>query len=180
MAANPQLANVFEQMHKIIEDRENGVRTSDNVIVFDHRLHQFSIGYQCPITIDQVTVTSIDHALQYCKALAFNDQLAMKQIASADSGKSASLVPIRRFNINVWRKYEYKSMQTVIAAKMQQNPTIKQALKMTGTKRLIYASKQDSYFSCGLHLTDDNVLYPQFWTGQNQLGKILEHNRMLS
>jgi ribA/ribD-fused uncharacterized protein len=177
MSVNKNFANVFENMQQIVEDRQNGIRMTDSVIIFDDKLNQLSVGYQCDVELEGVTFTSADHALQYLRAMAFQDQAAMRQIAFAATAKQAKTVPINRFNNNTWRKFEYRSMQVVIGAKVQQNKVVREHLKMTGQKRLVYASKQDMYFGCGLNMTDDNVLYPQFWSGQNQLGRILEQLR---
>lgn len=177
MQANKQLANVFEQMQKIVEDREHGIRMTDNIIIFDDRLHPLSLGYHSDITLEGETLPTAEHAQQYLRAMAFQDSGAMVSIANSPSVKQAKSVPIAKFNLNVWRKYEYRSMQAVIGAKVKQSKLVREALKMTGTKRLVYASKHDTYFGCGLNLTDDNILYPQFWPGQNQLGLILEQYR---
>lgn len=177
MSANQQLANVFENMQRIVEDRQNGVRMTDNVLVFDDKLNPLSIGYQCNIELEGNQFSSVDHAMQFVRAMAFQDQSAMKQIASVATAKQAKAVMVNRFNNNIWRKYEYRAMQTVIGAKVKQNSAVRSHLKMTGTKKLVYASKHDTYFGCGLTMTDDNILYPQFWSGQNQLGHILEQYR---
>jgi ribA/ribD-fused uncharacterized protein len=177
MSVNKNFANVFENMQQIVEDRQNGIRMTDSVIIFDDKLNPLSVGYQCDVELEGTVFTSADHALQYLRAMAFQDQAAMRQIAFAASAKQAKSIPIYRFNNNTWRKFEYRSMQVVIGAKVKQNKTVREHLKMTGTKKLVYASKHDVYFGCGLNMTDDNVLYPQFWSGQNQLGNILEQYR---
>lgn len=177
MSVNKNLANVFENMQQIVEDRQNGVRMTDSVIVFDDRLNPLSVGYLCDIELDGARFTSADHALQYLRAMAFQDKAAMSQIANVATAKQARAVQVYRFNNNTWRKLEHRSMQAVVGAKVHQNKAVREHLKMTGTKRLIYASKHDTYFGCGLSMTDDNILYPQFWAGQNELGRILEQHR---
>jgi len=177
MSVNKNFANVFENMQQIVEDRQNGVRMTDSVIIFDDKFNPLSVGYQCDIVLEGVMFASADHALQYLRAMAFQDQAAMRQIASAATAKQAKTVLINRFSNNTWRKFEHRSMQVVIGAKVKQNKTAREHLKMTGTKKLVYASKHDTYFGCGLAMNDDNVLYPQFWAGQNQLGHILEQYR---
>jgi len=177
MSVNPNLSNVFENMQKIVEDRANGIRMTDSVIVFDDHLNPLSVGYVCDVELEGVTFSSADHALQYLRAMAFQDRGAMAQIARSPTAKSARTVQINRFNNNIWRRFEHQSMQVVNGAKIKQNKIVRDALKMTGTKRLVYASKADTYFGCGLNMTDDKILYPQFWSGQNKLGQILEQYR---
>lgn len=177
MSVNQNFANVFENMQKIVEDRQNGVRMTDSIIVFDDHLHPLSVGYLCDVELEGITFSSADHAIQYLRAMAFQDRGAMAQIARSPSAKSARAVQINRFNNNTWRRYELQSMQLVTGAKIKQNKSVREALKMTGSKRLVYASKHDAYFGCGLNMTDDNILYPQFWLGQNKLGQILEQCR---
>jgi ribA/ribD-fused uncharacterized protein len=150
---------------------------TDSVIVFDDHLNPLSIGYSCCVELEGITFSSADHALQYLRAMAFQDRGAMAQIAHAPSAKSARAVQIARFNNNAWRRYEHQSMQLVTSVKIKQNKVVREALKMTGSKRLVYASKHDIYFGCGLNMLDDNILYPQFWLGQNKLGQILEQCR---
>jgi ribA/ribD-fused uncharacterized protein len=177
MTVNQNFANVFENMQKIVEDRQNGIRMTDSVIVFDDHLNPLSIGYLCGVELEGIVFSSADHALQYLRAMAFQDRSAMAQIARAPSAKSARVVQINRFNVNAWRRFELQSMQLVTGAKIKQNKIVREALKMTGFKRLVFASKQDVYFGCGLSMVDDNILYPQFWPGQNKLGQILEQYR---
>ena len=177
MLINKNPSNVFENMQKIVEDRQNGIRMTDNIIVFDDHLNPLSVGYICDIELEGITFSSADHALQYLRAMAFQDRGAMAQIARVASAKQARLVNITRFSGNVWRKYEHQSMQIVTSAKLRQDKTTRDSLKMTGSKKLVYASKHDVYFGCGLNLTDDNIIYPQFWPGQNKLGQILEQQR---
>lgn len=164
-------------MQQIVADRENGICMSDGIVAFDDRLNPLSVGYLCEVTLDTSSFSSAEHALWYLRALACNDQHAMRKISSVNSARQASLVPIAQYKSNVWRNYEYKAMQIVTGAKVRQHKFVREALKLTGYKRLVYASPQDRYFSCGLNLTDPNVMYPQFWLGQNQLGSILEQYR---
>ena len=177
MSINKNLSNVFEQMQQIVEDRQNGMRTTDSVIAFDDKLNPLSIGYLCDIEIEGARLSSADHALQYLRAMAFQDTGAMTEIARVATAKQARAVTVNRFTNNVWRKFERRCMQVAVGAKVKQNSTIREYLKMSGTKKLVYASKHDTYFGCGLNMTDDNILYPQFWSGQNQLGLILEQFR---
>lgn len=177
MSVNQNFANVFENMQKIVEDRQNGIRMTDSVIVFDDHLNPLSVGYLCDVELEGITFSSADHAIQYLRAMAFQDRGAMAQIARSPSAKSARAVQITRFNNNTWRRFEHQSMQLVTGAKIKQNKSVREALKMTGAKRLVYASKHDVYFGCGLNMVDDNILYPQFWSGQNKLGQILEQYR---
>jgi ribA/ribD-fused uncharacterized protein len=177
MSVNKNLSNVFEQMYQIVEDRQNGVRMTDSVVVFDDHLHPLSVGYQCNIRLESIDFPSADHAQLYLRAMAFQDRTAMSQIARANTIQQARAVTIQRFSNNLWRKFEHRSMLVVNSAKIQQNESIRSTLKMTGSKRLVYASKRDTYFGCGLNMNDDNILYPQFWLGQNQLGHILDQVR---
>lgn len=174
---NKNLANVLETMHKVVLDRENGLVVGDSLVAFEERVSPLSLSYSELIKFQNKTFSSGAHLLLYFKALGSNDVSAAEKISSTLSVKDAARVEIKRFNANDWKRVEYKAVETICAVRLQQSPVMKSLLKSTGTKRLVYASKYDTFFGCGLHITDDNIFFPQFWKGANTLGKIMEKYR---
>jgi ribA/ribD-fused uncharacterized protein len=173
---NKQLANAFERMQSAVQDREKGQRTADNMIIFEDRINPLSLGYPTMILFEGKVFHSAEHLILYFKAKAFDDSDACEKIAKTGV-KEARSTPIHRYNPNHWKKFEHRSVDIANQIKVKQCEEMRTALKQSGTKRIVYAAKHDQYFGCGLTINDDNVLFPQYWKGQNALGKILENIR---
>jgi ribA/ribD-fused uncharacterized protein len=170
---NIQLANAFERMSSAVEDRAAGRRTVDNMVVFEERTSPLSLTFPTMIDYEGMTFHSADHLLNYFKAKSAGDEEAAAKIGRG-SAKDSRSIPINRFNANHWKKIEHAAVNAVCAIKVKQCEEMRAELKNSGGKRLVYSSTKDPYFSCGLGINDGNVFFPQFWRGQNSLGKILE------
>ncbi len=173
LTANTNLANVLETMHKVVQDREQGIRVADNMIALEQKTNCLTLEFPVLLEFQGMTFASADHLLTYFKALSANDSDALVKITNTKNTATAKTIPIKGFQPNRWKKVEYKAVETATAIKLKQHPQISEFLKNTGTKRIVYASKSDTFFGCGLPITDDNLWFPQFWKGQNALGAIL-------
>jgi len=174
---NSNLSNVLETMQRVVKDRENGLRASDSIIAIDDRTCPLSPKYPLMMRLDGSDFASVEHFLQYCKAVSARDETAARKIRATLNVADALRIPIYRFNVHDWRRYENQAMQTGSVAKFREHPRALELLKSTHTKTLVYAAPSDTYFGCGLRIDDDNVFFKQFWRGANRLGVILDSLR---
>lgn len=175
--ANANLSNVLETMHKVVKDRERGMRVADNMIAIEQKVNVLTLDAPTMLDFEGNTFSSAEHLLAYFKAVGAGDTQSAKQIARSPNIKTALSVPIKGFQSHAWKKIEYKAVETVTAIKLKQLPSARDMLKSTGSKHIVYASKADTFFGCGLSINDDNLWFPQFWKGQNALGAILTNLR---
>jgi predicted NAD-dependent protein-ADP-ribosyltransferase YbiA (DUF1768 family) len=110
------------------------------------------------------------------KAIYAKDEKALSAIGCAFNARAAMEVPINHFNTNGWRSVELRCIRLALSLKYKQNPALARHLKLTGVKKLVYTG-HDGFLTCGLVMKSDNVFYPQFWSGSNTLGKLLEAQR---
>lgn len=157
-------------LHATIE--ETGGRYHDNLMVFCDPTHWLSLDHHNEISFSGYKFQTIRHLILHFKALAF-DAVAAKTIAEVPAHQ-ASLVQIKKFDVNTWKRIEVRAVRTAVVIALKQSQQLRAALKATGMKRIVYASFKDSFLGCGLSITDENVVYPQFWRGANVYGKMLE------
>ena len=73
-----------------------------------------------------------------------------------------------------WKLKQHISsvMKNGIYEKFSQNKDAKRALFETGNKVLAEASR-DTYWGCGIHVTNESVLMKDNWEGKNHIGRLL-------
>ncbi len=59
------------------------------------------------------------------------------------------------------------------SAKFQQNPSLREHLVATGSKRLVEASPYDTFWGIGLRNRDPDAREHKLWRGINHLGQLL-------
>lgn len=173
---NPNLAVPFEAMQNMIEDRVNGVRYIHGLVIFEDKLSPLSPGWTTLLNFDDRMFNSVDHLVQYMKAVAFRDQVAANKISGTADPRTYLAVKIDKFSTNAWKRWENEAVKVATGVKFAQSTEAMTTLRDTRTKRLVYANK-DTYWGCGLVLTDQNAAFPQYWSGMNNLGKVLQNIR---
>ena len=78
-----------------------------------------------------------------------------------------------KFDSETWDAVKTKCMYDACYWKFAQNEDIKAILLGTGDTHLVEATRNDSIWGNGLHIRDENLLFPEEWTGTNLLGEVL-------
>lgn len=163
----------IDKMQAIIADRDVGQRIENSLYIFENVTNPLSLGHRAAITFDNNQFMSVHHLVLYFKAHQFGDTRARSAILSTSDPQTLASIRINKFDINMWKRVEIVAHRTAIQIKLSECAQARTLLKSTGSKRLVYASTQDAFYGCGLSIDSENVIYPQFWQGQNVLGKIL-------
>ena len=79
---------------------------------------------------------------------------------------------IRGVDEHKWRPQARKAMEKACWLKFSQNDHLKNQL-LASQGSLVEASRWDMFFSCGLSLSNPNILDRNKWEGENVLGQIL-------
>ena len=130
--------------------------------------------HKSPIEEKQQTFSTVEHYYQYKKALYFNDQITANAILSSKTPNHAKALSyqIKDFDKDLWMSVAEQTMFNAVTKKFEQNPVLqKQLLSTSGL--LIEANPTDTFFSCGLSLSDPNIEVSTSWKGLNILGKVL-------
>jgi ribA/ribD-fused uncharacterized protein len=123
---------------------------------------EFSNFYGAPFTLDGKTWPSVEH---YFQAMKFaSDPAYQEQIRTAKTGAASKTLgsvrdrPIRQD----WDAVRDDVMRKALAAKFEQNPSLKKMLIDTGNRPLVEANPTDSYWGYGRNKK-----------GKNRLGALL-------
>ena len=112
------------------------------------------------------------------KSLFFNDDSTASAIMKADDpGKMKAIArKIKGLDESKWQDSARSVMEKACFLKFTKNLKTKSLL--TSTKGiLVEANEKDSYFSCGLSLSDPHIMERSRWAGKNILGDILTELR---
>lgn len=135
----------------------------------------FSNFQAAAITYKGLSFRTTEHAFMWEKARHFGDTQACMEILEARTPADAKAIGrrVKGFKVDEWAKVSEGYMLTVNVAKYTQIPAFAKFLKSTGTKTLVEANGKDQIWGVGLYASDDKILNPNQWRGQNLLGKVL-------
>jgi ribA/ribD-fused uncharacterized protein len=77
---------------------------------------------------------------------------------------------VKNYDDTIWNLHKDRIVIEGNYAKFSQNPALKDFLLSTGDKILVEASPLDKIWGIGLEESDDRVLDPAQWLGENHLG----------
>ena len=108
------------------------------------------------------------------KCFYFDDIVTAKKIIkTTDAGKMKAFShQIKGLDEAKWRSWAKSVMQKACYLKFSQNEELKKKL-LSSRDALVEANRWDKFFSCGLSLTNPNMLEKNKWEGENVLGKEL-------
>ena len=106
------------------------------------------------------------------KALMFKDMDIYQQIFQAKTPKEFKNLGklVKNYDDTIWNLHKDRIVIEGNYAKFSQNPALKDFLLSTGDKILVEASPLDKIWGIGLEESDDRVLDPAQWQGENHLG----------
>ena len=131
-----------------------------------------------PVTINGTSYICNEQYIQHSKAMLFHDQECADKIMSCDNPYEVRALGrnIAGFRYWDWKRHAIPLTKQCIRGKFEKNPEAKEALLATENKIIAEASK-DTFWGCGVHITDKVCLDRQTWVGKNQMGIILMHVR---
>lgn len=106
------------------------------------------------------------------KAELFDDKEIQKQIMQSSEPKQIMTLgrKVRNFDETVWNEVKYSIVLNGNYLKFSQNSKLRAFLLSTGNDVLVEASPYDGIWGIKMEETNENVLNPSKWRGENLLG----------
>lgn len=121
------------------------------------------------------TYNCCEQYMMFQKSLLFGDydiadkiMLEKRPSVQQDLGRK-----VKNFNTEVWDRSKEEIVYMGNLLKFDQHPDLKNRLIRTGYRVLVEASPFDKIWGVGLAESDDAILDPENWQGENLLGEVL-------
>lgn len=113
-----------------------------------------------------------EHYMMAGKAKLFNDHEILKQILKTETPNQAKSLgrKVRNFDPEIWNEHKYEIVKQGNRLKFSQNEKFKEFLLSTDDKILVEASPYDKIWGIGMLESDENIINPLLWNGENLLG----------
>ena len=149
-----------------------------NVVCFhgeDEENGYLSNWYSSPFALDEVSFSSMEQYMMYCKARCFGDEkIAARILAENDVAKIKELGrDVSGYDENRWNGVRQIVVYEGLLAKFSQNLELKELLKNTGDAQLAECAVKDRIWGIGLSMHDPDRFDGTKWKGQNLLGYAL-------
>ena len=128
--------------------------------------------YACNFCVSGIEYFTTEQYMMASKALLFKDLDVYQKIFQAKTPKEFKNLGklVKNYDDSVWNLHKDRIVIEGNYAKFSQNPELKNFLLSTGNKILAEASPIDTIWGIGLEESDDRVLDPAQWQGENHLG----------
>ncbi len=128
--------------------------------------------YACNFCVSGIEYFTTEQYMMASKALLFKDLNIYQQIFQAKTPQEFKNLGklVKNYDDTVWNLHKDRIVVEGNYAKFSQNPALKNFLLSTGNKILAEASPYDKIWGIGLEESDDRVLDPAQWQGENHLG----------
>ena len=157
-----------------------GLKQTDDAVAFFSERCPLSNFFKAPFAGDDGNdYFSSEQFLQYKKAEFSGDmQTAAKILNAKESLQCKNLAKsIRNVNEKEWENVACKIMKSGLRNKFLANPICKKTLLDTGNRKLGEATRNDLFWGTGVALSHGLATQWNNWTGQNNMGKLLEELR---
>ena len=146
-------------------------KSDANTIVYFGELHPFSNSHVNPFTIDGEEYETVEHYFQYEKALHFGDAETASLIKTAKTAAECKKLAykIHGFDTHMWDTAGKAIMLKGVTAKFEAHPILLETLKVSGTKRIAEASR-DNHWGTGIPLHSPDCLNTSKW---NRTGGVM-------
>ena len=170
----------LDRLPEKLDPRNFNEKINETTMVFGGILsewHPFSNWFPCSLKYKNTTFKSLEHAYLHTMAKSFKDDTMATEIIKAPDAQSAKILSysIKDFNADVWNEKKADVMKSLLKIKFVKNSEHANQLLKTGNKRLAETGR-GSYYSCGMYITDNDVLDTSKWGGNN-LGLMLQSIR---
>lgn len=147
------------------------------MIAFYGKNSPYSNFYYTEFEYKGYKVTSSEQAFMLEKALMFDESMVRTILATTDPRAIKKLGrKVKNFDEKKWNKVRYDIMVDILLAKFSTEP-LKAQLLSTGDELMVEASPNDKIWGAGLVIGDARLNYPNYYPGQNLLGKALMEAR---
>jgi ribA/ribD-fused uncharacterized protein len=128
--------------------------------------------YACNFCVSGIEYFTTEQYMMASKALMFKDLDIYQQIFQTKMPQEFKNLGklVKNYDDAVWNLHKDRIVVEGNYAKFSQNPALKNFLLSTGNKILVEASPYDKIWGIGLEESDDRVLDPAQWQGENHLG----------
>ena len=149
-------------------------RNNDDIFAFFGEANPFSNFHTSKFTLNGVEYNNSEQFIQSEKAKYFKDESTARRILQASSGLECKKLSreIKNYRHEEWKNIAADLSEPGIAAKFDQNPTLKALLLSTGDKLVVEASR-DPVWGTGIPLNNREVLTRSKWVGNGILSDIL-------
>ena len=131
--------------------------------------------YLSSFTVDEITFTSMEQYMMYCKATCFQDAEIARQILETEDVATIKALgrSVKGYDDNHWNGVRQIVVYQGLCAKFEQNEDLKYKLLSTGDALLAECAVRDRIWGIGLSMNDPDRLNRFKWQGQNLLGYAL-------
>lgn len=180
IAGSPYTVTSLDRLPEKLHPRNFNEKSNETTMVFGGILsewHPFSNWSPCSLRYKNINFKTLEHAYMHTMAKTFKDDTIATEIIKAPDAQSAKILSysIKDFNPDMWNEKKADVMKTLLKIKFVRNSTHADKLLKTGNKRLAETGR-GSYYSCGMSITDSDVLDTSKWSGNN-LGLMLQSIR---
>ena len=118
------------------------------------------------------TYSCMEQFMMANKAELFGDKEIREQILQCSTPRQMKALgrKVRNFDETIWNEIKYSIVLNGNYLKFTQNSELRDFLLSTGDSILVEASPYDRVWGIGMGQTDENVLNPLKWKGENLLG----------
>ena len=111
----------------------------------------------------------------YFKAKHFKDEKIAELIKKSTHPQRAKNLgrQVANFNSEEWDKVSMRYMFLAVYKKFSQSEYLRNRLLEHKNKIFVEGSPYDKIWGVGLHYTEDRILNPSNWKGENKLGRVL-------
>lgn len=150
-------------------------KTSESCFIFSSGWNPLSNFYPSPFVVQGRRFRTAQHYYQYLKAEAFGDVELCNMMLQEPSPKAVGdmATVIKDFNEVEWNTRADEAMKKALRAKFSACVVPRRFLVGTGTTKIIFATRHQTYWGNGLDYDDEMNPYPDSWEGVNKLGEML-------
>jgi ribA/ribD-fused uncharacterized protein len=153
-----------------IDPHQACTRTENGVTVFAGKYSKLSNLSRCNINLDGQSWVSVEHYVQYQKAIAHGEPQIAAQIATTEDPYEAMALGNRIKAENAWHNEAEAAMNKALQVKFKL-PAFKTALQQAG--EVLGESTTNKQWGTGLNLGHVNACKQNMWIGKNSTGKLL-------
>lgn len=131
--------------------------------------------YSSCFKVNEVSFSSMEQFMMYCKAICFHDRNIAAQILDTDNVAQIKKLGrlVSGYDENYWNGVRQIVVYEGLLAKFSQNAALKDQLKGTGSAVLAECAVKDRIWGIGLSMNNPDRFDPAKWPGQNLLGYTL-------
>jgi ribA/ribD-fused uncharacterized protein len=156
-----------------VDFAQNDIIVKDNYALFWGS--PFSNWYKSKFTVKGVEFNCVEQFMMACKALQFNDHLALQKIMSSKDPRQQKAYgrDVNGYVDSIWTDIRYPVVREGVFAKFDQDIRLQTLLLSTDNLIIVEASPKDTIWGIGLGTDHPDATNPGKWKGTNLLGMAL-------